>query len=142
MPHLAGAPPTKTAQVAKEVRMARYKDYSYAQSKLLPVAFDRQILPGTFEYTLNHLIDHDVDLAAFDGHYQNEDTGAPAYDPRILLKIVLFAYSRGIFTSRRIEQACRENVVFMALSADTCPHWTTIADFISGRHEAIARLFR
>jgi transposase len=122
--------------------MPRYKDYSYEQSKLLPVAFDRQILPGTFEYTLNHLIDHEVDLAAFDEPYQNDDTGAPAYDPRILLKIVLFAYSRGIFTSRRIEQACRENVVFMALSADTCPHWTTIADFISTRHEAIAVLFR
>src|SRR3989338_5141132 len=104
--------------------MARYKDYSYAQGKFLPVSFDRQILPCTFEYTLNHLIDHDVDLAAFDGPYQNDDTGAPAYDPRLLLKIVLFAYSRGIFTSRRIEQACRENVVFMALSADTCPHWT------------------
>jgi transposase len=122
--------------------MARYKDYSYEQSKLLPVSFERQILPGTFEYTLNHLIDHDVDLSVFDGQYQNDDTGAPAYDPRILLKIVLFAYSRGIFTSRRIEQTCRENVVFMALSADTCPHWTTIADFISTRHEAIAVLFR
>lgn len=122
--------------------MPRYKAYSYEQGKLLPVAFERQILPGTFEYTLNHLIDHDVDLSAFDGHYQNEDTGAPAYDPRILLKMVLFAYSRGLFTSRRIEQACRENVVFMALSADTCPHWTTIADFISTRPEAIARLFR
>jgi transposase len=122
--------------------MARYKDYSYEQSKLLPVSFARQILPGTFEYTLNHLIDHDVDLSVFDGQYQNDDTGAPAYDPRILLKMVLFAYSRGIFTSRRIEQACRENVVFMALSADTCPHWTTIADFISTRHEAIATLFR
>ena len=100
------------------------------------------LLPGTFEYTLNHLIDHDVDLSAFDGQYQNDNTGAPAYDPRILLKIVLFAYSRGIFTGRRVEQACRENVVFMALSADTCPHWTTIAAFISTRHEAIARLFR
>ena len=95
--------------------MPRYKAYSYEQSKLLPVAFERQILPGTFEYTLNHLIDHDVDLSAFDGPYQNDDTGAPAYDPRLLLKIVLFAYSRGIFTSRKIEQACRENVVFMAL---------------------------
>jgi transposase len=107
--------------------MPRYKDYSYEQGKWLPVSFDRQILPGTFEYTLTHLIDHEVDLAAFDAAYENDETGAPAYDPRILLKIVLFAYSRGIFTSRRIEQACRENVVFMALSADTCPHWTTVA---------------
>lgn len=122
--------------------MARYKDYSYDQHKLIPVSYEAQVFPGTFEYTLNHLIDHDVDLTAFDDVYRNDDTGAPAYDPRILLKIVLCAYARGIFTSRRIEQACRENVVFMALSADTQPHWTTIADFIGTRHEAIAVLFR
>ena len=122
--------------------MARYKDYCYDQTKLLPVSYARQILPGTFEHTLHHLIDHELDLSAFDARYQNDDTGAPAYDPRMLLKIVLFAYSRGIFTSRRIEQACRENVVFMALSADSCPHWTTLAEFISTRHEAIAVLFQ
>jgi hypothetical protein len=40
--------------------MARYKDYSYDQGKFLPVSFDRVILPGNFEYTLNHLIEHDV----------------------------------------------------------------------------------
>ena len=95
--------------------MARYKDYSYDQRKLIPVSYQEQILPGTFEHTLNHLIDHEIDLGAFDTVYRNDDSGAPAYDPRLLLKIVLFAYSRGIFTSRKIEQACRENVVFMAL---------------------------
>jgi hypothetical protein len=59
-----------------------------------------------------------------------------------LLKIVLYAYSRGIVSSRRIEQACRENVVFMALSADTRPHFTTIADFISSMDKEIIHLFR
>ena len=68
--------------------------------------------------------------------------GAPAYDPAILLKIVLFAYSRGITSSREIERACRENVVFMALSADSHPHFTTIAEFISSMEEEIAPLFR
>jgi hypothetical protein len=37
--------------------MARYKPYDYRQTKMLPVRFDEQILPGTFEYTLNRLID-------------------------------------------------------------------------------------
>ena len=122
--------------------MARYKDYSYAQSKLLPISYEQQILPGTFEYTLSHLIDEEMDLSAFDECYRNDESGAPAYDPRILLKVVLLAYSRGIFSSRRIERACRENVVFMALSADAQPHWTTLAQFISGRQEAIVALFR
>ena len=122
--------------------MARYKDYRYEQDKLTPISFNKQVLPGTFEYTLGHLIDHELDLSAFDGCYRNDETGAPAYDPRILLKIVLFGYSRGVFSSCRIERACRENVMFMALSADSQPHWTTIADFVSGRHEQIAGLFQ
>ena len=64
-----------------------------------------------------------------------------AYDPAMLLKVVLFAYSRGITSSRKIEKACRENVVFMALSADSQPHFTTIADFISRMHRPVGELF-
>ena len=86
--------------------MARYKPYSYAQGKLIPVYFEKQILPGTFEYSLNHIIDNELDLSIFDERYRNEETGATAYDPKILLKIVLFAYSRGIVHSRRIAKAC------------------------------------
>lgn len=121
--------------------MARYKRYSYDQAKLLPVSFSRQILPGSFEYTLSYLVDHVLDLAVFDARYRNDETGAPAYDPAILLKIVLYAYSRGITSSRDIEQCCRENIVFMALSADSQPHFTTIAGFISGMGEQIVPLF-
>lgn len=84
--------------------MARYKDYNYDQAKLLPVSFSRQVLPGTFEYTLSHIVDHELNLADFDARYANDETGAPAYDPAILLKIVLYAYSRGITSSREIER--------------------------------------
>ncbi|OCC15980.1 Mobile element protein [Dissulfuribacter thermophilus] len=51
--------------------------------------------------------------------------GAPAYEPAILLKIILYAYSRGIVSSRKIAQCCRENVIFMALSSDTRSQFTT-----------------
>ena len=122
--------------------MARYKPYSYAQGKFIPIHFANQILPGTFEYSLNHLIDHELDLSLFDSRFRNDQTGARAYDPRILLKIVLYAYSRGIVSSRKIEQACRENVMFMALSADARPHFTSIADFISSMDKEIIHLFR
>lgn len=121
--------------------MAKYKEYDYSQGKFIPVQFDKQILPGTFEYTLHYLIDNEIDLSIFDLRYNNDDTGAPAYDPAILLKIILYAYSRGITSSRKIEQCCRENIIFMALSADTCPHFTTIADFISSLDHEIVRLF-
>jgi transposase len=121
--------------------MARYKDYNYDQAKLLPISFSRQILPGTFEHTLDYIVSHELDLSVFDARYANDDTGAPAYDPAILLKIVLYAYSRGITSSREIERCCRENVIFMALSADTQPHFTTLANFISGMSEQILPLF-
>ena len=121
--------------------MAKYKDYNYDQQKLLPVSFSRQILPGSFEYTLSYLIDHELDLSVFDARYRNDEGGAPAYDPAILLKIVLYAYSRGITSSREIERCCRDNVIFMALSADSAPHFTTIAGFISTMSEAISPLF-
>jgi transposase len=122
--------------------VARYKSYNYAQGKFIPVCFEKQIIPGTFEYSLNHIIDNELDLSIFDERYRNEETGATAYDPKILLKIVLFAYSRGIVSSRRIAQACEENIIFMALSCDTKPHFTTIADFVSTMDKEITRLFR
>jgi transposase len=121
--------------------MAKYKNYDYSQSKLIPISFEKQILPETFEHTLNYLIDSDLDLSAFDLCYKNDETGAPAYDPRILLKIVLYAYSKGIMSSRKIADCCNDNVIFMALSADTRPHFTTIADFISAHDQETMELF-
>jgi transposase len=122
--------------------MARYKQYDYGQMKFLPVSFERQILPGTFEYTLHRLIDDEIDLSVFDAYYSNDETGAPAYDPSILLKIILLAYSKGVTSSREIARLCRENVVFMALAADSAPHFTTIADFISRLDAEIVSVFR
>jgi transposase len=122
--------------------MPRYKDYDYRQMKILPVSFERQILSGTFEHSLCYLVDEELDLSEFDSRYANDETGRPAYDPALLLKIILLAYSRGITSSRKIETLCQENVLFMAISADTHPHFTTIAEFVSGCHEEIASLFQ
>ncbi len=121
--------------------MGKYKEYSYEQKVLLPIDFSEQVLPGTFEHTLNFLIDREIDLTMFYEKHKNDENGAPAYDPAILLKIILFAYSRGIISSRRIARLCRENVVCMSLSADTRPHFSTIADFISTMDKEIAPLF-
>jgi transposase len=122
--------------------MARFREYSYDQAVMLPVALGQQLQPGSFEYAINYLVDHCIDRSVFEQRYANDETGAPAIDPAILLKIVLFAYSRGILSSRAIARACEENVIFMALSADTRPHFTTIANFISCMDEAVVGLFR
>jgi hypothetical protein len=65
-----------------------------------------------------------------------------AYDPRIILKVVLLAYSRRLVSSRKIEQACRENVVFIALTCGQQPDHSTIAAFVSSMKDEILPLFR
>ena len=118
--------------------MARYQDYNYDKMKMIPVSYEKQILPGSFEHSLSWLIDEELDLSVFDQHYCNDDGGRPAYDPRLLLKVVILAYSKGITGSRRIEGLCRENITFLAVSADLQPDHSTIADFVSRSPEAIS----
>ena len=120
--------------------MARYKLLD-TNPQFLSVDLARQLLPGTFEHALNHLLDHEVDLAHFDARVRNDATGAPAYPPAMLLKVVLFAYSQGIVRSRAIERVCQEHVTFMALCGMTAPHFTTIAHFVSTLRDDIAQVF-
>ena len=120
--------------------MARFKPI-HKGLKLLPVDFDRQVLPGSFEYALCHLVDHELDLSVFHARFKNDLEGAAAFDPAVLIKIILLAYSRGMISSRKIEAACRENVLFIAVSGDSQPHFTTLAAFVSDMGEAVASLF-
>ena len=120
--------------------MARYKHID-TSPRFIAVDLQRQLLPGTFEHALNHLLDHEIDLTGFDARFRNDITGATAYPPAMLLKIVLFAYSQGIISSRAIERACREHITFIALSGDTSPHFTTLASFVSTLGDDIAPIF-
>ena len=120
--------------------MARYKVIDHGP-RFLPVDLSQQLLPGTFEHALNYLIDHELDLTHFDERYHNDATGAAAYPPAMLLKIVLFAYANGIIGSRPIAQACIDHVTFIALSGDTQPHFTTIAHFVSHLGDDIETVF-
>ena len=84
--------------------MARYKDVD-TQPRFLPIDLARKLPPGTFEHALNHLLDRELDLSGFDARFSNDVTGASAYPPALLLKVVLFAYSRGMVSSRAISAA-------------------------------------
>jgi transposase len=122
--------------------MAKYKNYDYSQSLLIPVSLKEQLMPGTLEFAIHTLVEERLDVSVFDGNYQNDETGRRAYDPKILLKIVLLGYSRGLISSRQVERACCENVTFMAMSCNQRPDHSTIAAFVSSMKDQILPLFR
>jgi len=122
--------------------MPRYKAYDYDQLMMVPVSLEDQLMPGTLEYAIHHLIEERVDTSMFDEKYCNDETGRSAYDPKVLLKIVLLSYARGILHSRPMERACKENVTFMALACGQRPDHSTLAAFVSAMsEEQIVRLF-
>lgn len=120
--------------------MARFKYTNNTQGQFIAVNPAGQLLPGTFEWTLDYLL-NEADLSLFEQKYNNDEKGAAAYPPRALLKAVLFCYSRGIITSRKIEKACIENIIVKALAEDREPDHDTIATFISTNSGAISGLF-
>jgi len=122
--------------------MAKYKKDDFDQMVMLPVSLEDQLVPGTLEFAIHTLVETHMDLSRFEDRYNNDETGRSAYDPKILLKIVLFGYSRGMTSSRRMEWACRKNVTFIALSSGQHPDHSTIAAFVSSMKDEISPLFR
>lgn len=60
---------------------------------------ESQLIPATFAHEVHHLVDH-LDLSAFDAHCRNDDAGALAHAPGMLLKVVPLAYSQGLVRAR------------------------------------------
>ena len=108
---------------------------------LLAVDLSCQLSPGTFAHAVHHLLDHKIDLSELEARYRNDHVGAPAYQPRVLLKIVLLAYSHGIVSSRKMEWACRNIVQFMAISGDSQPDYSTLSKFVSGLGDMAGKVF-
>ncbi len=107
----------------------------------IPLKLSEQIIEGTLEYSIQFLVDNKIDMSIFDKKIKNDITGRPAWNPRILLKIILYAYSKGVITSRDIQKLCRQNVIAMALSENSIPDFTVIADFVSGMKDEITSVF-
>jgi len=120
--------------------MARYKEASQERI-MVAISLEEQLIPGSFEFTLRELIDNQLNLSPFDQFYANDLAGPKAYSPRALLKVILYAYSRGLLSSRKIEAACRTNVLFMALAGEARPDHATLASFVSTKGSAIKEVF-
>jgi len=123
--------------------MAKYRitDVAAGQGLFLSVNLKEQLLPDTFEYMLDEIINTKIDISIFDKKYKNDITGASAVPPSILLKLIIYAYSKGRKSSRGIWELSRENIVAKALTGDMDIHWTTIADFISGNSKEFNDIF-
>ena len=120
--------------------MARFKYTDNTQGQFIQVNLQEQLLLGSFEWTIDYLINA-TDLSLFENNYQNDERGAAAYPPKVLLKAILYCYSKGIISSRRIEKACKENIMVKALAEDIEPDHDTIAAFVSANSEAAKDLF-
>lgn len=77
----------------------------------------------------------EMDLSTFYSAYRADGHGRPAYDPSLMVALLLYAYSQGNRSSRKIERECREDVAYRVIAANRVPDHSTIAEFRC-RHES------
>lgn len=122
--------------------MPKFKPYNYDQTIMVPVNLQDQLVPGSLEFAIHYLVDNEIDLSGFETRFKNDEEGRPGYNPRILLKVILTGYSRGVVHSRSLERACRENILFMAMACGQTPDHSTIAHFVTSMQDLIVAVFR
>jgi transposase len=83
----------------------------------------------------------EMDLASFYGVYRADGHGRPAFDPGLMVALVLYAYCVGERSSRRIERRCEEDVAFRVVAANLVPDHSTLARFVVRHEDALAGLF-
>ncbi len=106
------------------------------QELLLPPSL-RQWLPGDhFAWFVLDAVEQ-MDLAGFYAALRQDGHGRAAHDPAMMVALLLYAYARGLRSSRRIERACVEDVAFRVIAANQVPDHTTIARFASARSTAL-----
>lgn len=120
----------------------RFKEDQRSQDQMFCASLLEQLIPGTLEHAIDYLVDNKIGTEPFESRYSNHEAGQKAYDPRALLEVVLYAYSMGLGTSRKMEKACRTNLVFMALAVGATPDHSTFAAFVSNMGEIASEAFR
>jgi transposase len=110
---------------------------AYRQQARAP---ETQLPQGDLVFFLLDVIDQ-LDLAAIYAPYEDELRGAPPFDPRLMTCLWLYAYAVGVYSSRKIAQACERNLAFMAIVGDDIPDFRTVSDFRKLHLDALAELF-
>jgi transposase len=111
-----------------------------SQGNLFPPALEDLVPPGHLSQFIRDLVCDELDLSAIYAHYQ-ELRGYPPYHPAMMTGLLLYGYCRGVFSSRKLEQACEERVDFMALTGMVKPDHSTICQFRCDHRVALSELF-
>ena len=118
-----------------------YRPYEPDQILLLPPSVKDWLPTGHLAHFISELVDESLDLSAITKVYEREDRGYPPYHPVMMTKILLYAYSMGMPSSRKIEKCLLEDVGFRMLAANNTPNFRTIADFRKEHLAALDGLF-
>jgi transposase len=110
------------------------------QSFLLPPDVRDWLPEGHFAWFVLDAVE-ELDLDAFYAVYRRDGMGRPAYDPKMVVSLLLYAYARGIRSARKIERACEEDVAFRVISMLQKPDHATIARFVERHQDALGELF-
>ena len=117
-----------------------FRSWDVDQGWLLPPSIHEFVAPGHLAHFVRDTVREALDLSAITGTYA-EDRGQPPYHPGMMTALLLYGYSRGVYASRRLEQACEERVDFMAVMGLNKPDFRTIAEFRRRHLVALSALF-
>jgi transposase len=117
-----------------------YRPYSPDQMFLLPPSLRDWLPENHLVYFVSDVVDQ-LDLSKIEAVYEKDDRGQPPYHPRMMTKILVYAYCVGVFSSRKIQKRLVEDVAFRVLAAGNQPDFRTISDFRKIHLDAIQDLF-
>jgi transposase len=113
---------------------ANFIDCDREQVFLMPPSLREWVPEDHLVWTILGAVE-EMDLSDFYADYRADGHGRPAYDPRMMVALLLYAYARGNRSSRGIERECQEDVAYRVICANLVPDHSTIAEF-RVRHEA------
>jgi len=117
-----------------------FRPYEPEQMLLMPAALQEWLPPDHLAYFISDVVNH-LDLSAIMSRYEAEERGYPPYHPRMMVKVLVYAYCIGVPSSRKIEKRLKEDIAFRVLAANNTPDFKTIADFRKDHLEALGSLF-
>ena len=117
-----------------------FRSYDQGQMFLMPPSLDDWLPKDHTARFISEVVDELLDLSVIYASYV-EASGAPPYDPTMMLKILLYAYSTGVTSSREMERRCHIDIAFRWLSANTSPDYRSLARFRRRHEKALGDLF-